>query len=82
MPRRSSSQSHRLVDLYKQAEQGKPPTTEAKTEPPNDEPSCISSQEKETGFDYKRWQQQCWATRLPPPRIHQKPDSQTVCTEN
>ena len=68
MPRRSSSQSHRLVELFKEAEQGKKPTPEAKSEPPQDEPSCISSQEEEAGFDYQRWQRQCWATRLAVPR--------------
>ena len=67
-PRRSSSQSHRLIELFKEAEQGKQPTREAKSEPNNDQPSCISSQEEEAGFNYEAWQRQCWATRLAIPR--------------
>ena len=68
MPRRSSSQNHRLVDLYKQAEQGQKPTPRAEPNETNDQSTYLSSQSEETAFNFEEWSLQCWATRLAIPR--------------
>lgn len=71
MPRRSSSQSHRLVDLYKEAEKGQftpPPATIEPT--PEPAPTAAEQSTEEQGFDYDRWVKQCWATRLAIPNGH------------
>ena len=65
MPRRSSSQSHRLVELYKRAEEGRftpPPVAVEPTPEPSPPPALESA--REAPFDYQKWQLQCKATSL------------------
>ena len=61
MPRRSSSQSHRIKELLDEARATPSP---AAGEEPNTNISSLSTQPEEDEFDYQLWQQQCWATRL------------------
>ena len=65
MPRRSSSQSHRLVELYRQADQGNftpPPVAIEPTPEPSPPPALESTAEKP--FNYQKWMLECRATRL------------------
>ena len=64
MPRRSSSQSHRLVELFKEAEQGKTPTPEAESAAIDDETTYLSCQVEEKEFCFETWSRQCWATNM------------------
>ena len=69
MPRRSSSQSHRLVELFKEAEQGKKPIpTPVETDPVDDQSTYVSRSEEEPEFCFETWSRQCWATSLAIPR--------------
>ena len=69
MPRRSSSQSHRLVELFKEAERGQAPPPPAAVEPtPEPTPPPTPQEPEEQGFDYNKWAMQCRATRLAIPR--------------
>ena len=64
MPRRSSSQAHRIKELLEEAKQSPPPI---ESEEPTTYISSLSSQPEEDAFDYQLWVQQCWATRLAVP---------------
>ena len=65
MPRRSSSQSHRLVELFKEAEKNQFTPPPVAVEPtPEPTPPPTPEQPEEQVFDYFRWQQQVKATRL------------------
>jgi hypothetical protein len=61
MPRRSSSQSHRIKELLDEAKTSPSPQPEQE---PIQESSNVHTQVENESFDYALWQQQCWATRL------------------
>ena len=68
MPRRSSSQSHRLVELFREAEKGQATTSPVAVKPtpePSPPPSQQSSEDEP--FDYEKWRLQCLATTLAVP---------------
>lgn len=65
MPRRSSSQNHRLIELYRQADQGQftpPPVAVEPTPEPSPPPALESS--KDEPFNYHKWMLECRATKL------------------
>ena len=64
MPRRSSSQSHRIKELLDEARATPSPI---ESEEPTTNISSLSTQPEEDKFDYQLWQQQIWATRLAVP---------------
>ena len=69
MPRRSSSQSHRLVELFKEAEKGQITPPPVAVEPtPEPSPTPTPQEPEEQGFDYQKWQKQVKATSLAIPK--------------
>ena len=71
MPRRSSSQSHRIKELLDEARATPSP---AAAEEPKQESSNVLTHVEDDSFNYALWQQQCWATRLaiPPGSVKSK----------
>ena len=61
MPRRSSSQAHRIKELLDEARATPSPI---ESEQPIQELSNVHMQVEDDSFNYALWQQQCWATRL------------------
>ena len=72
MPRRSSSQSHRLVELFKDAERGTPAPSPAQSDPADSESTYLSTPAEEKPFDYANWQLEIKATRMALPRGSRK----------
>jgi hypothetical protein len=64
MPRRSSSQSHRIKELLEEAKTSPIPQPE---EEPNQESSNVLTQVEDESFDFALYSLQCWATRLAVP---------------
>ena len=64
MPRRSSSQSHRLVELFKDAERGTPAPSPAQSDPADSESTYLSTPAEEKTFDFAEYCLQCIASRM------------------
>ena len=64
MPRRSSSQSHRIKELLDEAKTSPTPQPEQQ---PKQESSNVHTQVKDEPFDFELYSLQCWATRLAVP---------------
>ena len=66
-PRRSSSQAHRLVELYREAEQGPTPS---QSEPTDNESTYLTIQEQTEEFDFEKWSNSAgppaWPSRADP----------------
>ena len=64
MPRRSSSQSHRIKELLDEAKTSPSPQPEQE---PIQESSNVHTQVEDEPFDFALYSLQCWATRLAVP---------------
>ena len=64
MPRRSSSQSHRIKELLEEAKTN--PTPQPEQEPKQESSNVLTQVENES-FDFELYSLQCWATRLAVP---------------
>ena len=82
MPRRSSSQEHRLVELFKDAEQANPAPSPAVIEPAKDQTTYLNSPEEEKPFDHAKWQLEIKATRMALPSGSRKTKQGKRVAEN